>query len=276
MRINRPAVSLKTLPMVIVALAFLSLVAQSLDAQPSTEWWVQFDPGEGPGAGRHVVLIAGDEEYRSEEALPMLGQILAQRVGFKCTVLFPINAETGEIDPNNQQHIPGMQHLKDADLVIMSLRFRQLPDEDMQYFHDYLESGKPLIGLRTSTHAFQYPRDYKGKFARYGTRSSVWRGGFGKHVLGETWVSHHGGHKSQSTRGIINFQFRRDPVLTGVKDVWGPTDVYGIRDLPDNARVLLFGQVLSGMNPSDPPVTGRKEQSNDAIGLDADPYGGVG
>ena len=41
--------------------------------------WVVYQGGQGPGQGKHIVLISGDEEYRSEEGLPMLGKILAVR-----------------------------------------------------------------------------------------------------------------------------------------------------------------------------------------------------
>src|SRR5690606_33036527 len=100
--------------------------------------WVVYEGQEGPGKGKHIVLISGDEEYRSEEALPQLGRILARHHGFKCTVLFAINPESGEIDPNYTKNIPGLEALKSADLMIMFLRFRDLPDEQMQHIVDYV------------------------------------------------------------------------------------------------------------------------------------------
>ncbi|MDI9444792.1 MAG: hypothetical protein QM844_11560, partial [Planctomycetota bacterium] len=91
--------------------------------------WVVFPGGDGPGKGKHIVLIAGDEEYRSEEAMPMLGKLLSVRHGFKCTVLFSINPQDGTIDPVNQKNIPGLENLQTADLMIIATRFRELPDE---------------------------------------------------------------------------------------------------------------------------------------------------
>ena len=88
----------------------------------------------------------------------MLGKILSQRHGFKCTVLFSVNPDTGTIDPVNQTNVPGMHLLDSADLVILLFRFRELPDADMKHFVDYLQAGKPVIALRTATHAFQYSR----------------------------------------------------------------------------------------------------------------------
>ena len=215
--------------------------------------WVVYEGGSGPGAGKHIVLVSGDEEYRSEEALPMLGKILAVRHGFHCTVLFPVNPDDGTIDPNYQTNIPGFDQIAEADLVVMLLRFRELPDDQMKHFVDYLNAGKPILALRTSTHAFHYQRNPSSPYARYDWRSKEWPGGFGQHVLGETWVNHHGVHGKESTRGLVNGLYQDHPVLRGVRDIWGPTDVYGVKHLPDDAKVLVYGQVLTGMQPTDPP-----------------------
>jgi hypothetical protein len=220
--------------------------------------WVVYQGESGPGVGKHIVLIAGDEEYRSEEAMPMLGKILAVRHGFKCTVLFSVNPEDGTIDPINQTNIPGLQHLETADMMIIATRFRELPDEDMKYVDDFVNSGKPIMGLRTATHAFAYKRNMDSPYAKYHFRSKEWPGGFGQQVLGETWISHHGHHKFESTRGVINEEFKKHPILNGVSDIWGPTDVYGIKNLVPDAKVLVYGQVLEGMKPTDPPLAGPK------------------
>src|SRR5687768_17170857 len=71
--------------------------------------WLVFEGGEGAGKGKHVVLLSGDEEYRSEEVMPQLGKILSKHHGFKCTVLFAIDKKTGEINPNVTDNIPGME-----------------------------------------------------------------------------------------------------------------------------------------------------------------------
>lgn len=220
--------------------------------------WVVYEGKDGPGKGKHIVFIAGDEEYRSEEANPMLGKILAVRHGFKCTVLFSVNPDDGTIDPVNQTNIPGLKALESADMMIMNLRFRELPDEDMKYIDDFVNSGKPIMGLRTSTHAFAYKRNMNSPYVKYHFRSKEWPGGFGQQVLGDTWISHHGHHKVESTRGVINEAFKDCPILKGVKDIWGPTDVYGIKNLTDDAKVLVYGQVLEGMKPTDKPVEGKK------------------
>ncbi|MBN2507515.1 MAG: ThuA domain-containing protein [Verrucomicrobia bacterium] len=220
---------------------------------------VVYEGRDGPGLGKHIVLLSGDEEYRSEEGLPMLGKILAVRHGFTCTVLFAIHPGDGTIDPTIVTNMPGMNALDGADLCVMLLRFRNLPESQMRPFVDYVNAGKPIVGLRTSTHAFAIG-DAKSPYARYDWRSKEWPGGFGQQVLGETWVNHHGNHGRESTRGVLNPAFKDHPVLRGVTDIWGPTDVYGVVHLPADAQVLVWGQVLSGMRPSDPPVTGNKNK----------------
>lgn len=222
------------------------------------ELLLELEGGSGPGAGKHVVLVAGDEEYRSEEALPMLARVLATHHGFRCTVLFSTDPETGEIDPTASTNQPGLERLGSADMLVLFTRFREWPDADMRHFADYVESGKPMLGIRTATHAFSYSRDPESPYARYDWRNETWPGGFGKQILGETWVNHHGAHGSQSTRGQIEPENAKHPLLRGVRDLWGPTDVYGIRALPADARVLVRGQVLEGMQPDSPPLEGAK------------------
>lgn len=230
----------------------------SLGVAAPAKDWVVFAGNDGPGLGKHIVFISGDEEYRSEEGLPMLAKILAVRHGFKCTVLFAINPADGTIDPVIKTNIPGMEALDSADACVMLLRFRELPDADMKHFVDYLNRGKPIIALRTSTHAFAYDQNKQSRYARFDWKDKEWPGGFGQQVLGETWVNHHGDHGKQSTRGVINEESKSHPILRGVNDLWGPTDVYGVVHLPADAKVLIRGQVLSGMKPTDPPVEGKK------------------
>jgi hypothetical protein len=227
----------------------------------NAQLWITYDGGEGPGKGKHIVLISGDEEYRSEEGLPMLARILSVRHGFKTTVLFAIDQETGEINPDNPSNIPGLKHLETADLMILFTRFRALPDDQMSCIENYLRSGKPIIGMRTATHAFFYKDAPDSRFTKYNFNSvqEGWEGGFGKQVLGETWVDHHGDHGSEGTRGLVNGVLKNQdhPVLRGVEDIWVPTDVYGIQGLTGNPDILVWGQPTLGMT-SDSPVNQAK------------------
>lgn len=247
--------ALQRLCPVFVAIAFVVDPVAAQDKLP----WVVYEGKDGPGKGKHIVLVAGDEEYRSEEALPQLGKILAQHHGFKCTVLLPIDAD-GTINPN-KSNIPGLDALTTADLMIVSLRFRDLPDDQMKSIVDYVEAGKPVMGLRTATHSFNIK---PGKtYAKYSWTSKEWPGGFGRQVLGETWVNHHGRHGKESTRGLIAKGMEEHPILRGIKDgdIWGPTDVYTVRlPLPEGTQPLVMGQVLVGMKPTDEPLAGPKNE----------------
>ena len=219
--------------------------------------WVVYEGESGPGKGKHIVLVSGDEEYRSEEALTQLGRILAKHHGFKCTVLYAIDPADGTINPVKTDNIPGLEALQTADLMVIFTRFRDLPDEQMKFIVDYVESGRPMVGLRTATHAFQITKSKT--FARYDWRSKEWDGGFGRQVLGETWINHHGEHARESTRGVIAKGMEGNPIVRGVEDLWGPTDVYEVRlPLPGDSKPVIMGQVLEGMSPKDKPLAGKK------------------
>jgi len=257
---NRP--SLVSCVVAMGCVAWLgAAIAQEADETP----WLTITGGDGPGKGKHVVLVSGDEEYRSEEALTQLGKILAKHHGFDCTVLYAIDTESGEIVPNVLDNIPGLEALDKADLMVIATRFRNLPEEQMKHIDDYLRAGKPVIGLRTATHAFNIPKTKA--YAHYGNGykgdKTEWTDGFGRLVLGEKWINHHGHHGKESTRGILASDAKEHPILRGIKDgdVWGPTDVYGVRlPLPGDSKALLLGQVLAGMRPDAEPVEGKKNE----------------
>jgi hypothetical protein len=246
---------------------WMAVVAAGLVAGPSSargaDAWLDLAGGAGPGRGKRVVLVSGDEEYRSEEALTQLAKILATRHGFDCRVVYAIDPATGTIDPDRGDNIPGLDALARADLMVIATRFRNLPDEQMAFIDAYLRAGKPVVGMRTATHAFNVPGDRA--YAHYGNGYNgpkrEWADGFGRLVLGEKWISHHGHHGRESTRGVVAPGGAAHPILRGIADgdVWGPTDVYGVRlPLPGDSQPLLLGQVLAGMTADAPPVAGEK------------------
>lgn len=208
-----------------------------------------FEGTQGPGSGRHIVFLAGDHEYRSEETLPALARLLAKHHGFKCTVLFNVDPATGEIIPGNS-NMPGMEALDRADLAVVFLRFQAFPREQMAHLDAYLKRGGPVVGLRTATHAFKmkaadpyakYSYDYKG---------ADYELGFGHQVLGQTWVGHYGKNHEQSTRISIIDDQRSHPILRGVKDVW--VQAGGYVGKPIDGEVLTIAQPLNGMTPGSP------------------------
>jgi len=214
------------------------------------EQWLTFE-GHGENS-KHIVLISGDEEYRSEEALPQLAKILSKHHGFKCTVLFAQDPnKPGIVNANYVQHIPGIAILDQADMLVLFTRFRALPNEQMQHFDSYLKAGKPVLGIRTATHAFNFQKDSTSTFKHYGNNyqgeMKEWTDGFGRLVLGEKWISHHGHHKHQSTRGILAEGVETHPITNGIAsgEIWGATDVYGVRlPLPGDTQPIILGQVI--------------------------------
>ncbi len=220
--------------------------------------WIDIKGKDGPGKGKHVVLMAGDEEYRSEESMPMFAKILADHHGFDCRVVFSIDPKTGLINSNLHNNTPGLEALDNADLFIILTRFRDLPADQMKHIADYVKKGKPVLGIRTATHAFDIKN---GEYKMYTHNSRVpgWQGGFGKQVLGETWVNHWGSHKHQSTRAIVVQGMESSPLLRGVGEIWVSTDVYEAKlPVQPTVKPLLLGAVLSGMKPTDQPISGKK------------------
>jgi hypothetical protein len=216
---------------------------------------VVYEGGEGVGKGKHVVLLAGDEEYRSEESLPMLGQLLSKHHGFKSTVCFSLN-EAGEIDPKAGGSLSHPESLDSADAIVMLLRFRYWDDATMKRFQAALDRGVPVIALRTSTHAFNPPKE--GAWGKWAWNDES--GGWGKKVLGETWVSHWGKHKFEATRSVAEAGAEKSALLRGVGEIFGDSDVYEAHP-PEDVKVLLRGQVVAGMTPE----SGAAEQSKKTV-----------
>lgn len=224
---------------------------QSESTSTEPPLWVHYEGSADLAKNKHIVLVSGDEEYRSEEALPQLARILSEQHGYNCTVLFAQNPEKpGIIDPNYGENIPGLEALGKADLMVLFTRYRALPDDQMAYFEQYLTAGKPVIALRTATHAFEGIKaesPYKNWSNSHNVEDDPWDGGFGRLVLGERWHTHHGHHKQQSTLGLIAPGAENHPITNGLEDgdIWGPSDVYGVRlPLPGDVQQLILGQVM--------------------------------
>ncbi len=208
-----------------------------------------FEPPTGKAKDKHIVIVTGDEEYRSEEWGPMLGKLLSQRHGFKTTVLFAIDKETGVINPNEVGNIPHLDSLYSADLMILGTRLRVLPGEQLKPILDYLNAAKPIIALRTATHAFNNDDHYGGY---------DWRN-FGRLVVGENWLNHHGEHNVEGGRAVVVPEHANHPVLKNVSDIFTWSDIYGIAKLDQGAaKVLLRGAVTESLEPDSPLLKGDK------------------
>ena len=220
--------------------------------------WLTYPGGEGPGKGKHVVIISAEQEYRSEQSMPMMAKILSTHHGFDCTVLFGVN-EKGEVDPTlpvypekgkelKEHHIPGLEKLASADLVIFFHRLLTLPMGERELIVKYIDSGKPFIALRTANHGFHAPLPYQinGKQVKWGSE-----------VLGGEFLGHHGNWHADSTRGTIVPELKDHPIVIGVTDIWGNSDVYRTykegTSLPAGCTALVWGQPLMGRKHDDPP-----------------------
>ncbi len=234
------------------AFLFLSQMVMSAHPVPENPLWLNYPAAEGAGKGKLIVLISADQEYRSEQSMPMLANLLSQRYGFDCTVLFGVN-EQGLVDPTapvypekgkekefKPHNIPGLEHLAKADLMIFATRLQTLPEQQMKYFAEYYDSGKPFIAVRTANHGFRSPLPYEIE----GKRVTL------SQILGGTFLNHHGEWSQDSTRGDIVPAQKNHPILTGVKDIWGLTDVYRTypegESLPADCTALVMGQPLIG------------------------------
>jgi type 1 glutamine amidotransferase len=219
---------------------------------------VTYSGEKGPGAGKHIVFLAGDHEYRSEETLPALARMLAKHYGFKCSVFITTNPQTGFIEPGSSD-MSGLEVLKTADLLVIALRFQDFPDAEMQHIADYLDRGGPVVGLRTATHAFQIKRP-DAKFLKFHWQGGEgYPGGFGRQILGETWVSHYGRNHAQSSRLLLQPEEASHPILRGVKDVWAQSGGYTAAPI-EGSHILAKGQILDGMTPDSPAARDKSEQ----------------
>ena len=222
---------------------------------PEDPRWLVF-PAQGDHADPpHVVFVAGDQEYRSEQSLPMLARLFATRHGMHTTVLFSLDGE-GRVNPtlpikweeDTATHdIPGLEHLTEADLVVWFTRLVTLPEEQLAHLYKYLDSDRPLMAMRTGNHGF-IGWDY-----RVGDR----RVSFGDEILGGAFRGHHGRWHADSTLATPVPEHADHPILRGIETVWGPTDVYRTfpegESLPEGCTPLLMGQPLMARERTDPP-----------------------
>lgn len=232
---------------------FRLLLAGLFAATTATASPIVYQGESGPGKGRHIVFLASDHEYRSEETCPALARILAKRLGFTCTVVFGEDKD-GFIEAGSSR-ITGLEALRKADLFFIFARFLSPPNDQMAEIEAYLERGGPVVGLRTSSHAFKMENN--SKYGKYDYRSKVagFENGFGHQILGNTWVGHYGTNHQQGTRIITIPEQRSHPILTGVGETaFCHAGAYVGKIGPD-FTVLTNSQPLVSMDPASAPDT---------------------
>ena len=247
---------------ILAASSVMSTKAHSAEKVTSHPDYLVFHP-QGEANGKHIVLIAGDEEYRSEEAMPMMGEVLA-RQGFKCTVLFSLADDGKTVDPNKQTSLSNPQALDSADMVFLNIRFRNWPDETMDKFQAAMERGAAVMALRTTTHAFKIPNN--AKYARYSFnhKGPDWKGGFGREVLGETWVNHHGHHAYEGCRARAEAGQENHPIMKGVGEIFVTSDVYGAKP-KEPSTILVRGYVTETLKPDSKDLDAKNKPAQPVV-----------
>lgn len=179
----------------------------------------------------HIVMLSAENEYQAAKTLPKLANTLESNYGFRCTIL---QGSTHKEGPE-RNFIPGMKALESANLVILFVRRRALPAQDMQRLRHYLTQGNPLIAIRTASHAFDVRGDTPSGLVEWEH--------FDEEVLGGNYH----GYPHGETRVHIPPEAANHPILKGLT---GPYQVretmYLNRPLADSCQVLLMGTCVNG------------------------------
>jgi type 1 glutamine amidotransferase len=192
----------------------------------------------------HVVFVTGDNEYRSEETMPALAKVLESKYGMRCSVAY------ARPTPQTKNNVEGLEALKTADLMVMYLRFRELPGNQLKLILDYVDSGKPMVGLRTSTHAFRYPPS---------SPHAPLNNEFGLRVWGQRWLRHHGAQSSTDVAVVPGEE--SNPILRGIdKQFHVRSWLYEVTPLEGDCKPLLTGRAVNpqGKDASPQPVAWTK------------------
>ena len=191
-----------------------------------------------------VVFVTGDEEDRSEESMPMLASLLQKSLDAEVSICYSLDS-SGYVDPNNTKSISGLEALTDADLMVIFTRFRALPDDQLKLIDDFAQSGKPMVGFRTATHAFFYEDDSSKIYY-----NEEWP----TKVFGQKWITHHGhfedGHGRLTDVEIIEGK-EDHPIVRGVTDFEAYSWLYHV----DGGNDSLYGDC-------DPLLLGTSLRSN--------------
>ena len=163
-----------------------------------------------------IVFIAGEYEYKSKETLPPFASELGREFGVETVML-------QRPDDEKVQSIPGLEALRGADLAVLFVRRMTLPESELAEIRRYLEAGKPLVALRTSSHAFENWKE------------------FDKEVLGGNYQGHFGNKLKTTVKAMNDAQ--RDALLNGVNEFISEGSLYKNTPLREGSKVLLMGSV---------------------------------
>ena len=214
----------------LIFVSFNNVLAQNKLKKIKAKNFVVYEPPKKKANGKRILFLVSDHEYRSEQTIPAIARIMSYHHGFQSVVVLGLDREGRYILPGGKV-LPGLKYLSSSDLLVIFTRWLHTADKNMQMIVEYLESGKPVVGLRTSTHAFKYRGKnelFKSLFSQRGEKKiphpslkiSTWYtntnyyGGFGRQVLGESWAGHYGENHKQLTKiELIN---KDHPVVKGI------------------------------------------------------------
>ena len=163
-----------------------------------------------------IVLISGEYEYDSARTLSSFKQLLATNYGFNCIYL----------ERTKGEEIPGLDALEKADLAIVFVRRMTLPEEQLGKIRKFIGSGKPLIGLRTPSHAFENWKEWD------------------RDVLGGNYHNHYGNDLTAAIK--VRPEAADHPILNGVEQEFATGgSLYLNAPLPSSSTVLLMGSVTN-------------------------------
>lgn len=183
-----------------------------------------------------VVFVTGDHEYGSEDTMPIIAAELEKNYGMEVLVL------KSSPDENGEEDIPGMEALEKADLAVLFLRWRRLPREQVEHLRKYLDSGRPVVAFRTTTHAFNYPAGHE--LEQWNSFAVDYLGG--PPGWGAKAGHYHYGHTS-STDVRTAPGAGKDPILTGVAGEFHVRSwLYHVlpKFPPAGAKPLLIGRAV--------------------------------
>ena len=177
-----------------------------------------------------AVFISAENEYSAAETLPEFAHELQLKHGLYCEILQGSTANKGP----DLHELAGLEALTNADLVVVFVRRRALPPEQMQFLRDYLERGKPLIGLRTACHAFDTRGSAPQGYAEWPK--------FDPEVLGGNYHSHYGSGPKCTVTPAADAQGH--PILAGVKLPFiSDGSLYKVSPLVKSTTTLLIGTI---------------------------------
>lgn len=174
---------------------------------------------------KHIVFLFNENHYRPHETLPVFAKQLATERGFKTTLL---KVESG-------RGVAGIEALKTADLLVLFVRREALPLAQFSALRSYLDAGKPLVAIRTASHAFSVKGAVPEGLANWET--------FDADVLGGNY---HGHHPAAAGLDVKTVEANKaHPILAGVElNGWhAPGELYMNAPIAKDTTVLLTGEI---------------------------------